>query len=248
VTEVGCLETARLRVILPILFLQRRFKADNQVNRSKVQVLRDGRLFTVHWTKVAVGDIVRVENKRIFPADMLLLSSSDPQGLCYVETSNLDGETNLKIRQAHTLTMGSTTVQDLAQLMGHVECEGPNSRLYEFTGNIQVEGHRLEPIRPDQILLRGSQLRNTQWVYGLVLYTGHDSKLLQNATAAPLKRSNMDRVANKQAGHPISLLVFFLSHCPSSVVLLYILFDFLFVITALGHSPILCVAGTGAHQ
>ena len=80
-----------------------------------------------------------------------------------------------------------------------MECEGPNKRLYEFTGNIHVESaEQLEPIQSDQILLRGAQLRNTEWIYGLVIYTGHDSKLLQNASRAPLKRSRMDHVTNKQ--------------------------------------------------
>lgn len=80
-----------------------------------------------------------------------------------------------------------------------MECEGPNKRLYEFTGNIQLEpAKQPEPIQSDQILLRGAQLRNTEWIYGLVIYSGHDSKLLQNASRAPLKRSRMDHVTNKQ--------------------------------------------------
>lgn len=82
---------------------------------------------------------------------------------------------------------------------GYVECEGPNKRLYEFTGNIYLESaEQLEPIQSDQILLRGAQLRNTEWIYGLVIYSGHDSKLLQNASRAPLKRSRLDHVTNKQ--------------------------------------------------
>lgn len=172
----------------------RRHKADNEVNRRWVKVFRCGGEELVHWTKVVVGDIVEVRNKEFFPSDLLLLCSSEPQGICYIETSNLDGETNLKIRQAHPDTMD----QDVKRLGGRVECEGPNNRLYEFTGNLQLDEHRLEPIQADQILLRGAQLRNTQWVRGLVLYTGHDSKLLQNASRAPLKRSNMDRVTNRQ--------------------------------------------------
>ena len=80
-----------------------------------------------------------------------------------------------------------------------MECEGPNKRLYEFTGNLQLESvEQLQPIQSDQILLRGAQLRNTEWIYGLVIYSGHDSKLLQNASRAPLKRSRMDHVTNKQ--------------------------------------------------
>ena len=54
------------------------------------------------------------------------------------------------------------------------------------------------PVHPDSILLRGATLRNTNRIYGLVVYTGHDSKMLQNSRKVPLKRSNIDGVTNKQ--------------------------------------------------
>lgn len=59
---------------------------------------------------------------------------------------------------------------------------------------------------PDQVLLRGAVLRNTRWVFGVVIYTGHDTKLMQNNTAtAPLKRSSLDRLINTQ-----TLMLFFI--------------------------------------
>lgn len=57
---------------------------------------------------------------------------------------------------------------------------------------------RTLPLGPDRILLRGSMLRNTSWVHGLVIYTGHETKLMKNATSAPLKRSTIDRLTNTQ--------------------------------------------------
>lgn len=124
--------------------------------------------------------------------------------MCYIETANLDGETNLKIRQALPQTSHITSTREVRALRGSVECEGPNNRLYKFVGNIcfTSSAHatpRTLPLSADQLLLRGAQLRNTPWVYGLVVYAGHETKLMRNnATSAPSKRSNVDRVTNTQ--------------------------------------------------
>uniref|UniRef100_A0A3Q3C753 Phospholipid-transporting ATPase n=1 Tax=Haplochromis burtoni TaxID=8153 RepID=A0A3Q3C753_HAPBU len=202
--------TGRYTTLVPLIFIltvagikeiiedYKRHKADNTVNKKKTTVLRSGAWQTFIWKQVAVGDIVKVTNGQHLPADMVIVSSSEPQAMCYIETSNLDGETNLKIRQGLPLTAGLQTLEDLMALSGRLECEGPNRHLYDFTGTLRLENQNPVPLGPDQVLLRGAQLRNTQWVVGIVVYTGHDSKLMQNSTKAPLKRSNVERVTNMQ--------------------------------------------------
>uniref|UniRef100_A0A8B9ST72 Phospholipid-transporting ATPase n=1 Tax=Anas platyrhynchos TaxID=8839 RepID=A0A8B9ST72_ANAPL len=189
--------------------------------------LRNGMWQNIIWKEVAVGDIVKVTNGQHLPADMIILSSSEPQAMCYIETANLDGETNLKIRQGLSQTASLQSREELMKVSGRIECEGPNRHLYDFTGNLRLDGQRYPtwlcklnsarcknnarslasrlkkshgpvPVGPDQILLRGAQLRNTQWVLGIVVYTGHDTKLMQNSTKAPLKRSNVEKVTNVQ--------------------------------------------------
>uniref|UniRef100_A0A6I8SAM4 Phospholipid-transporting ATPase n=1 Tax=Xenopus tropicalis TaxID=8364 RepID=A0A6I8SAM4_XENTR len=163
-----------------------------------LSVLRNGAWEIVHWEKVSVGEIVKVTNGEHLPADLISLSSSEPQAMCYIETSNLDGETNLKIRQGLSVTAEMKDIDTLMSLSGKIECESPNRHLYDFNGNIRLDGHGLVPLGPDQILLRGAQLRNTQWVHGIVVYTGHDTKLMQNSTRPPLKLSNVERITNIQ--------------------------------------------------
>lgn len=53
-------------------------------------------------------------------------------------------------------------------------------------------------VGPDQVLLRGAMLRNTSWVFGIVVYTGHETKLMRNSMVAPLKRSSVDKLTNIQ--------------------------------------------------
>ncbi|XP_033995483.1 phospholipid-transporting ATPase IA isoform X1 [Trematomus bernacchii] len=202
--------TGRWTTLVPLLFILvvaavkefiedlKRHNADGIVNRKECQVLRNGAWEIVHWEKVAVGEVLRASNGDHLPADLVILSSSEPQGMCYIETSNLDGETNLKIRQGLRVTSDIRDIESLMRLSGKMECESPNRHLYEFVGNLRLEGHSTIPLGPDQILLRGGQLRNTQWVHGVVVYTGHDTKLMQNSTRPPLKLSNVERITNFQ--------------------------------------------------
>ncbi|XP_078116348.1 putative phospholipid-transporting ATPase IA isoform X4 [Sander vitreus] len=202
--------TGRWTTLVPLLFILmvaavkefiedlKRHNADSVVNKKECQVLRNGAWEIVHWEKVEVGDIIRVNGSDFVPADAVILSTSEPQGMCYIETSNLDGETNLKIRQGLQMTADIKDIDSLMRLSGRMECESPNRHLYEFVGNIRLDGYSSMPLGPDQILLRGAQLRNTQWVHGVVVYTGHDTKLMQNSTRPPLKLSNVERITNFQ--------------------------------------------------
>ncbi|KAG8520290.1 Phospholipid-transporting ATPase IB [Galemys pyrenaicus] len=147
---------------------------------------------------VIVGDIVKTTNENFLPADMVLISSSEPHATCYIETSNLDGETNLKIRQALLETAEMQTEKQLSNLSGKIKCEGPNRHFNHFIGTLYLNGKRPIPIGPDQILLRGTRLKNTQWILGVVIYSGFETKLMQNSVKSPLKRSRVEKVTNVQ--------------------------------------------------
>lgn len=76
-----------------------RHKADNIENNRKTSIFLNGQFVEALWRDVKVGHVVRVSNREMIPADIVMIASSDSNGLAYVLTANLDGETNLKLRQ-----------------------------------------------------------------------------------------------------------------------------------------------------
>ena len=188
----------------------KRRNSDKSLNHSKTRVLRGSNFENVRWVNVKVGDIVRVESEEPFPADLVLLATSEPEGLCYIETANLDGETNLKIKQAIPETANLVSPGDLSRLSGRVRSEQPNSSLYTYEATLTMSaggGEKELPLAPDQLLLRGATLRNTPWIHGIVVFTGHETKLMRNATATPIKRTHVERLVNIQILMLVAILI-----------------------------------------
>eukprot|EP00026_Physarum_polycephalum_P000972 Phypoly_transcript_00973.p1 GENE.Phypoly_transcript_00973~~Phypoly_transcript_00973.p1 ORF type:complete len:1149 (+),score=209.12 Phypoly_transcript_00973:246-3692(+) len=220
----GVSPTGRWNTLGPLLFVMsvtavkeayediKRHRQDTQVNNHVTEVLRGGRFERVAWKEVQTGDIVKLTNRQLIPADLVVLTSSEPQGMCYIETANLDGETNLKIRQSLDETYHMQTPEALQAFKGVIKCEHPNNRLYNFDGTINFNNQSY-PLGVKQILLRGAMLRNTKWVYGIAIFTGADTKLVRNSRATPAKRSNVERVTNRQVLLIFAFQIFICSFC-----------------------------------
>nr|XP_032514834.1 probable phospholipid-transporting ATPase IM isoform X2 [Danaus plexippus plexippus] len=187
-----------------------RHQNDSQVNHRRAKTLRNGKLVEEKWASVQVGDVIRLENDQFVAADILLLSSSEPNGLCYIETAELDGETNLKCRQCllETAAMGQDDAQ-LGAFDGEIVCETPNNLLNKFEGTLSWREQHFS-LDNDKILLRGCVLRNTSWCYGVVVFAGKDTKLMQNSGKTKFKRTSIDRLLNFLI---IGIVLFLLSMC-----------------------------------
>lgn len=254
----------------------RRYRQDRMVNRANTEILGSMQRASAkksgdRWDSVKVGDILKVRSGETFPADLVLLASSSDDGLAFIETKQLDGESNLKVKVAPQSLANAFSSDARALLVrGVVECEAPNDRLYKFAGSIlldrvppssqsahtstvgssaalpslgtpvagesspdqvtiirgtapgvsvasmqsatptspgtsallasQPSGPLLDtklPLGPENILIRGSSLRNTEYVLGLVINTGRDTKLMQNVKPRPRKNSRLERMTNK---------------------------------------------------
>ncbi|XP_072752581.1 phospholipid-transporting ATPase ID isoform X7 [Anoplolepis gracilipes] len=187
-----------------------RHSNDSQVNNRKSRTLRGTNLREEKWSQVQVGDVIRMENDQFVAADVMLLSTSEPNGLCYIETAELDGETNLKCRQCLPETAEMMDNHELiGQFDGEIVCETPNNLLNKFDGTLTWRGQKYA-LDNDKIILRGCVLRNTQWCYGMVIFAGKDTKLMQNSGKTKFKRTSIDRLLNLLI---IGIVFFLLSLC-----------------------------------
>ncbi|CAM5077976.1 unnamed protein product [Eretmochelys imbricata] len=175
-----------------------RYRSDNEINHMECLVYcrNEKKYMNRYWKEVEVGDFVQLRCNEIIPADILLLSSSDPDGLCHIETANLDGETNLKQRQVVRKFLELDSEFDPLKFTSVIECEKPNNDLSRFRGYIVHTSGKKDALYKENLLLRGCTVRNTEEVTGIVIYAGHETKALLNNSGPRYKRSKLERQMN----------------------------------------------------
>ena len=261
----------------------KRRSLDNEQNSNEVEIYRDGNWIKIKSGDLRMGEIVRVKLDGIFPADLMLIDSNLPDGVCFIETGTLDGEKTLKIKSSPNFTKGkfakilslsscSTKIEvknvnslqlknsdvlslnrkntdkssgapnsinkkpslkkkkikkkrgndavnddikvvnsnsnmnsaankeNIITIEGIIQCDLPNPSLYMLNGrtNMRFNGIGNEfPLDAKNLLLKGAKLRNTEWIIGIIIYTGHNCKLMKNAKDPVIKMSSVESLLNK---------------------------------------------------
>jgi len=189
-------------IILKIQEDRLRHRSDRKANNAPCLRMHGTAFVESVWTDVQVGDVLKICNRDSIPADVVLLAAHEPdpnvvRGACHVETMQLDGETNLKgksVPSVFTNVLGAGLDAQLAKykgLVGHIEAEAPNASTNTFNGMVHLDGCSPAPLSIANVLLRGSTLRNTEYVLGLVVNTGKDTKVMQGARRPPTKESSI---------------------------------------------------------
>ena len=206
----GLSPTGRFTTLIPLCFVLivtmlkevfediKRHKNDRMLNNKHTEAFRAGKWQRVLWKDLAVGDLCRVSKGHAFPADLVLLWSPLTEGMCYIETASLDGETNLKLRKAPGGIYKIFQPSNPDGVAGQLVCEQPNNNLHNFDGYYQKTGGAKVSLTADNLLLRGAELRNTADVIGAVVFTGIDTKLMRNSSGKTSKLSHVDHVTNRQ--------------------------------------------------
>lgn len=196
----------------------RRYKLDKAENNREAKVLRASKTSgdhvvdmdrsstvtdqlnweTIKWQDLNVGDIVKLDRNDAAPADLALLHTSGENNVAFVETMALDGETNLKSKQT-TASMAKTihSQADILHSDAHFVVEDPNQDLYSFEGKVAVNG-KTAPLTLNEIIFRGSILRNTPDAVGMVIYSGEECRIRMNAIKNPrIKAPALQTLVNR---------------------------------------------------
>ncbi|KAG8004106.1 putative phospholipid-transporting ATPase VB [Nibea albiflora] len=188
----------------------RRYQSDRKLNNTPCFIYskKAKEFIERRWKDVRVGDFVKVISNEIVPADLLLLHTSDRNGVCHIETSNLDGETNLKQRRVVPGVCTSDPDFEPESFSSLVVCEKPNNNLNHFKCYVEKPDKGKVGAGIESLLLRGCTVRNTDHAVGFVVYAGHETKSMLNNNGPRYKRSKLERKLNIDVIFCVILLFF----------------------------------------
>lgn len=179
-------------------FFYQRHSSKARVHKPVDSEVIDGfRWSGAAWRDLKVGDVIRLSRDEEVPADLVLLHADGENGSAYVETMALDGETNLKSKQVLQELPRCDTIQGLLACRAEFVVEDPNADLYSFDGRVAINGKTI-PLTLNEVVYRGSTLRNTPCAIGVVINTGEDCKIRMNANHHPqAKQPALEAVYNR---------------------------------------------------
>lgn len=162
----------------------KKHKADETINTRIAKVVnRDGSVVDEEWQHLNVGQLVYIENDCTFPADVVMLYSQSTDGRCRIETSALDGETNLKFK--------ASVPGELHKCAMEIHVSKPTPDLTDFNSKI-IAKNQTTPIDLNYFVPRGCILRKTAFAVGVIVYTGKDTKSILNAAKPHFKFTELD--------------------------------------------------------
>ena len=202
---------------------------DNLNNQEEILVFRNNKFIRSQSKTLRHGELILIYENKTLPADIILIDSGFSEGTCYVETSSLDGEKTLKLKMANKITQGFISndikmnkgVEKFIQgkkysFNGFIKINAPTPDLNYVNGNVHAifnkNGCNIDQniiISINEFLLKGSVLKNTNWIIGIVVYTGKNNKIILNSKKPRLKMS----VVEKKLNYFILFVFIFLMIC-----------------------------------
>ena len=193
----------------------KRKKSDEEENMKNILIYnKNTKTFeNKKWCDIKIGDILKIEENNFFPCDCIIISVSEKNGLCFIETKNIDGETNFKHKKANSeinnkfISKNNNNNQIDFEMFydSFITCQSPNEFIYEFNGKFYFTNQNNKTnkenyifLEYDNFLLRGCSLKQTKFLYAFVIYVGHDTKIMKNSPHIKNKISRIENIMNKQ--------------------------------------------------
>ena len=178
----------------------KKHKNDRLANDAPCHIYKSQKFVKSRCEEINVGNIIKVKKDENVPADLLIIKSSLKNGFCYMQTANLDGETALKPRETIYYTQKNLKKNSYKSFKTHlnpqncfVEVDLPNADIYEISGTIVINNQN-NYFDSKNVLLRGSRLKSVDYIYGIAIYTGKETKLMKNITRTTLKKSDIEKI------------------------------------------------------
>ena len=192
-------------IILDLIEELKRYRNDILTNSTIAKVYKSQKFRNVKWSDIKVGNLIKVKKNEIIPADLLVICSSNIDGTYYLQTSNLDGESNLKESEAISDTQkiflnkkipkDENNLKKIFQENCEIEVDEPNKDIYLIKGNICIENNKTS-FEIKNCAVRGARLCNTKFIYGIVIYTGKDTKIMMNIIKYKTKSAYLDKLVD----------------------------------------------------
>ena len=204
-------EVMKMRVIYPMLphalfiiiefieefinfFLIMNIDSDTNKQRAQVYDFKYKEFISVYWQDIRVGHIIKVERDEIVPADILILEAMDKSHVCYVDESSITGVFDKLLSKKSCPDTRSQVMKQiklseyLKAIKGSLKYDFPNPDMNNFNARLKLESYpRTSGVTIENFIMRGSTIKNVKAVYGLVVYTGMDTKIKQNLKTSKRK-------------------------------------------------------------
>ena len=182
-----------------------RERLDRKQNNEPTYVYRENKWKETISGDLQIGELVIITQDKTFPADLILIDSGLNDGLAFIETGTLDGEKTLKQKEspkelANKLNDNNKEPLEGFNISGHVITDPPNQDLYLLSKIMKIRlnngPEETIPLSAKQLLLKGAKLKNTPFAIGIIVYVGHDCKIMKNAKDPVTKYSSLERLMN----------------------------------------------------
>ena len=174
-----------------------KYQQDKKRNSAPLKVYKYGEWITVESKDVRAGDLVMQEGDAMVACDMLYVTSSNENQTVNYSETQLNGESAVKTMIVYPLFKEQSFPEFFHENQFKVELPAPTRDLFRFDAKLIAQDGSTHSIAVHNVLLRGMNVHYTDWIMGIALCTGHDTKVMKNMRHPPAKRTQFDVDINK---------------------------------------------------